>query len=72
MIDELCPPWVPSSRSSLRLEGGQDPFLDLSFSQEELEYAIADLKVSSSLGPDTIDYSVISQLLELPFSQEEL
>jgi hypothetical protein len=40
----------------------QYPFLDLPFTQEELEYAIASLKISSSLGPDRIDYRMISHL----------
>jgi hypothetical protein len=72
MTDELCPPWVPSAPPSPQLEGGEDPFLDLPFLQDELEYAVANIKLSSSLGPDRIDYRMISHLLDLPFLQEEL
>jgi hypothetical protein len=58
----LCPPWAPCAPPSHRLEGNEDPFLDLHFSQEELEYAIANLRISSSPGPDRIDYRMISHL----------
>jgi hypothetical protein len=55
MIDELCPSCTPSAPPSHRLEGDADPFLDLPFSQEELEYAIANPKISSNPVPDVID-----------------
>jgi hypothetical protein len=58
MINTLCPPWGPSTPPSLWLEGGGDPFQDLS-SSHELQYATANLKMSSSPGPD---YRMISHL----------
>ncbi|CAG5096777.1 Protein of unknown function [Cotesia congregata] len=61
MIGELCPSWVPNNRPCL-VSDIADPFLDSTFTKEELSFALADVKLSSSPGLDGIDYKMIVQL----------
>lgn len=61
MIGELCPSWVPNSRPRL-VSDIADPFLDSTFTKEELIFALPDVKLSSNPGLDGIDYKMIFQL----------
>lgn len=58
MISDLCPPWMPVK--SPVLDGhDSDPFLDLPFTTQELNFVIRNLRASSSPGFDGIDYKII-------------
>jgi hypothetical protein len=64
-INELCPPWLLSTPTSVRLVDGESPFPKVRISQEKPEYAIASFKISISLVPDRTDrtdYRKISHL----------
>ncbi|XP_044591447.1 uncharacterized protein LOC123269675 [Cotesia glomerata] len=61
LIDELCPPWAEGPTLELSDVAG-DQFLDLPFTSEELDFAIANLRLKSSPGLDGIDYQILSQL----------
>lgn len=56
-IRSLCPPWVEVRPPVLDNEG--DSLLDLPFSEEELEWAISNLRIEFSSGIDGIDYKMI-------------
>lgn len=58
LIDSLCPPWAPVSFPNLT-PSGENPFLDLPFSLNEREFALASVNSYSSPGIDNIDYCVL-------------
>ncbi|XP_034938092.1 uncharacterized protein [Chelonus insularis] len=59
-ISSLCPPWASTSIPQLQDYG--DEFLDLPFLMEELEYALAFVRVRASPGIDKIDYRILREL----------
>ena len=61
MIENLCPPWVAVGQPSFE-NVNQDVFLDLSFSEAELEYAISNVNLKSRAGINCTNYLIISRL----------
>lgn len=63
-IDSLCPPTTRPTPINFQQQNNTDPFLDNTFTMEELEYALSNLRLNSAPGEDKIDYKTIKNLSE--------
>lgn len=63
MIEKLCPPGIETPIPSFHNPRG-DPFLELPFTEDELEFAISNVNLKSSPGVDRIDHKIIAMLPE--------
>ncbi|CAG5103233.1 Protein of unknown function [Cotesia congregata] len=58
MIEELCPPWVPNHRPCLNYDTA-DPFLDLAFIRDELQFALSELKLKNNRRTEPLRWNIV-------------